>query len=354
MPLYVDLKKSLGKFQLEVQFESDREILALLGASGCGKSMTLKCIAGIEKPDSGQIVLDGRVLFDSEKKINLSPQKRKTGYLFQNYALFPHMTVEENIAAGIPLPKAEKEKIIREKIAAFYLCGLEKHYPSQLSGGQQQRVAIARMLASRPEILMLDEPFSALDSYLKWQLEQEMRKVLREYGGTALFVSHNRDEVYRICDRVAVLDDGRIDIISGKWELFRHPKTRAAGLLTGCKNFSRAVKRGEHRIEAVDWGTELTCADPVPDSLQFVGFRAHYFLVSDCADQPNTIACEVLDVVEDTFSVIVLLQNRLSGEQTPFSRLRLEIGKEKWREIESDGGLRYVSFPQDKLLLLVR
>ncbi|MDF2632452.1 MAG: ABC-type sulfate/molybdate transport system, ATPase component, partial [Caproiciproducens sp.] len=180
MSISVDITKTLGNFRLNVKFEAQDEILALLGASGSGKSMTLKCIAGVEKPDAGRIVLGGRVLFDSEQKINLSPQKRKTGYLFQHYALFPNMTVEENIAAGICAPKREKGEKIQEKIKAFYLNGLEKHYPSQISGGQQQRVALARILASEPEILMLDEPFSALDSYLRWQMEQEMSGVLEK------------------------------------------------------------------------------------------------------------------------------------------------------------------------------
>ena len=184
MSILVDIKKNFGEFQLDVKLEANNETVALLGPSSCGKSITLKCIAGIEKPDSGIIVVNNRVLFDSSKKINLSPQKRNTGYLFQQYASFPHMTVEENIAVGIQLPKKEKGAIIQEKIDAFFLTGLEKRYPGQLSGGQQQRVALARIFAAQPEILMLDEPFSALDSHLKWQLEQELMNVLDHYRGT--------------------------------------------------------------------------------------------------------------------------------------------------------------------------
>ena len=207
MSIYVDIKKSFGNFKLNIQFEAGDEIFALLGASGCGKSITLKCIAGIEKPDEGQIILDGVTLFDSNKKINLSPQKRKTGLLFQNYALFPNMTVEENIGVAIKNSKSSKENIINTYINMFHLHGLEKHFPHQLSGGQQQRVALARILASEPNILMLDEPFSALDSYLKWQLEQEMSNILNNYKGTTLFVSHNRDEVYRLCDKICVIQN---------------------------------------------------------------------------------------------------------------------------------------------------
>ena len=165
MSLYVDIEKHLPGFHLRTSFEAGNEILSILGASGCGKSLTLKCIAGIETPDRGRIVLDGRVLFDSQKRINLPVRDRKIGYLFQTYALFPHMTVRENIACGLT---SRDRSFVGSWVEKFYLSGLEDHYPSQLSGGQQQRTALARMLASRPSLIMLDEPFSALDDYLKW------------------------------------------------------------------------------------------------------------------------------------------------------------------------------------------
>ncbi len=164
MSLSVDIEKKLGAFHLRSKFEVPDETMALLGASGCGKSMTLKCIAGIVTPDRGRIVLGDRVLFDSEKKINLPPQQRKVGYLFQQYALFPNMSVEQNILCGIRSgDKAEKRCVLAEKIRMFRLEGLEKKHPAQLSGGQQQRVALARILCSEPEAILLDEPFSALD-----------------------------------------------------------------------------------------------------------------------------------------------------------------------------------------------
>ena len=164
MALYVDIEKKLGSFHLRAKFEVDGETLALLGASGCGKSMTLKCIAGIERPDRGQIILDGETLFDSEKHIDLPPQKRRVGYLFQQYALFPSMTAEQNILCCIRSgTRAEKRRALAEAVRMFRLEGLEKKLPAQLSGGQQQRVALARILCSRPKAILLDEPFSALD-----------------------------------------------------------------------------------------------------------------------------------------------------------------------------------------------
>ena len=157
MSLSVDIEKKLGAFHLRSQFEAPDETMALLGASGCGKSMTLKCIAGIVTPDRGRIVLGGRVLFDSEKKINLPPQQRRVGYLFQQYGLFPNMSVEQNILCGIRSgDKAEKRRVLAEKIRMFRLEGLEKKHPAQLSGGQQQRVALARILCSEPEAILLD------------------------------------------------------------------------------------------------------------------------------------------------------------------------------------------------------
>ena len=183
MSLRVEIEKRLGNFALQAEFETREQTLALLGASGCGKSVTLKCIAGIMTPDKGRIELDGQVLFDAEKGINLPPQKRRVGYLFQQYALFPNMTVVQNICCGIRARGAERERLVREQMRRFQLEGLEKSYPAQLSGGQQQRVALARILAGEPKAILLDEPFSALDSYLKWSLEAELTQMLAAFSG---------------------------------------------------------------------------------------------------------------------------------------------------------------------------
>ena len=190
-------QKAISRFPLDVEFQTEEEIFGVLGESGCGKSLTLKCIAGIERPDQGRIVLNGRELFDSKKGINLPARERKVGYLFQEYALFPNMTVEENIAIGIK-KEGREEKEDSRLYPEILLEGLEKKHPSSLSGGQKQRVAIARMLAAEPELILLDEPFSAVDSYLKWKLEQMLLEWLEEVQVTTLLVSHNRDEVYRL------------------------------------------------------------------------------------------------------------------------------------------------------------
>ena len=235
MSLYVDIEKDLGSFCLKAKFEVGDESIALLGPSGCGKSMTLKCIAGIETPDRGRIVVDDVVLFDSEKKINLTPQQRRTGLLFQNYALFPNMTVYKNICAGARRERdsQKRNRMIESIMDKFGLADLADRYPHQLSGGQQQRVALARILVSSPRILLLDEPFSALDSHLRFMLEREVRQVMREFGKTVVLVSHDRDEVYRMSDKIAVMDDGIIQTIGTRAQVFADPRTRKGAILTG-------------------------------------------------------------------------------------------------------------------------
>ncbi|MCR4944170.1 MAG: ATP-binding cassette domain-containing protein, partial [Clostridium sp.] len=224
MSLKIDIKKSLPSFELNINFEHSKGILGILGASGFGKSMTLKSIAGLITPDTGSIILDDEILFDSSKKINLKPQKRSAGYLFQNYALFPNMTVYENIEAGLfKLPKDEKKKITEYYIEKLNLRGLENHYPSELSGGQQQRTALARAIAPKPKILLLDEPFSALDVHLKSKLEKDLIPILKEYEGLVIMVSHDISESYRICDEIIVYDEGSALPKRNKEDLFNNP-----------------------------------------------------------------------------------------------------------------------------------
>jgi molybdate transport system ATP-binding protein len=342
MPIYVKIRKSLGDFTLNVVFEADNEVVGLLGASGCGKSMTLKCIAGIVRPDEGRIVINGTTAFDSEKGIDLSPQKRRVGLLFQNYALFPNMTVEQNIAAVLKSGGGrlsggknvlERMSLLVEK---FHLRGLERRYPAQLSGGQQQRAALARIMAGNPSILMLDEPLSALDSYLRWQLEGELSQILEEFEGPTLYVSHNRDEVYRLCKKVCVMNLGRSEEerpggIRSVEDLFKFPNTFASAILSGCKNYSRAEKIAERSVRAVDWGVNLVCG-AVPDGIAYVGVRAHHVVLrpegAANGEGQNIFPCRVLRVVQDIFSTIVNIQPVNAG-YGDFARIRTELPKQE-------------------------
>ncbi|WP_404784525.1 molybdate ABC transporter permease subunit [Altericista sp. CCNU0014] len=275
--LTVDIRKQLADFDLEVAFAADQQTLGLLGASGAGKSLILRCIAGIETPTTGRIVLNGRVLFDARQGINIPSRDRRIGFLFQNYALFPHLTVAQNIAFGLPkgLPKASIKQEVAAQLVAVQLEELGQRYPHQLSGGQQQRVALARALASRPEALLLDEPFSALDTHLRDRMEKLTIANLASYQGVSLFVTHNLEEAYRVCEELLVLEGGRAIAQEPKHRIFEHPQTVSVAQLTGCKNFSRARVRDACRVEAVDWGCTLEVIEAIPERLVQVGIRAH-------------------------------------------------------------------------------
>ena len=256
--LKVNIQKKLKEFDLDVDFELEKGCLGILGPSGCGKSMTLKSIAGIVNPDSGVVSLTTdkeTTYFDSEKKINLKPQKRNVGYLFQNYALFPNMTVEENVAIG--LSKNEDKSTVSEIIKRFHLEGLEKRYPRQLSGGQQQRVALARIMAYGPDVILLDEPFSAMDTFLKEQLRLELVNSLKDFDGFSILVTHNRDEAFQFCDELIILDQGKVIAKGNTHEVFENPKKVQVARLTGCKNISKIEIIDEHHVKSLDWGLEL-------------------------------------------------------------------------------------------------
>ena len=302
MSLEVAIEKRFAGFTLRVQFTARDTATAILGASGCGKSMTLRCIAGIVKPDKGRIVLDGVPLFDSEKKIDLPPQKRGVGLLFQNYALFPNMTVEQNILCGLHAEPdhAKRRAACAEMIRALRLEGLEKRLPAALSGGQQQRVALARILAAKPRILMLDEPFSALDSYLREQVEGEVGALLAAFQGPALLVTHNRDEAYRLCREMIVMDGGRVLRAGETKAVFADPRSCTAARLTGCKNILPCVKAGPHSVRLAGWEAELHLAAEVPEAVCAVGIRAHDF--APCAaDAPNALPVRVVSSGENPF-----------------------------------------------------
>ena len=316
MSLNAVIEKTLGNFHLQVAFQTHGGVLGLLGASGCGKSKTLQCITGIERPDAGHISLDGRVFFDSDAHINMAVQKRRVGYLFQHYALFPQMTVAENIACGIRQPASSKER--KEKIYTMMermrLSGLEKQKPSQLSGGQQQRVALARILVNEPDILLLDEPFSALDSYLKEQVMAELKDLLRQFQKTSIVVTHNRDEAYQLCDALAVLAKGRLEVIGKTAEVFAQPRTKAAAILTGCKNIVAAEKQGTYEVFVPNWGISLRTSQPVGDAICAVGIRSQAF---HQALTTNAYPIRILEEVERPFEWVVTFRYENQNAVSP-------------------------------------
>ena len=340
MSLYVDIEKRLGAFRLRSHFEAQDEALALLGASGCGKSMTLKCIAGIVTPDRGRIVLNDRVLFDSERRIDLTPQQRHVGYLFQQYALFPNMTVEQNILCGLREGSgAEKRARLAEKLRMFRLDGLEKRYPAQLSGGQQQRVALARILCSEPQAILLDEPLSALDSYLKWNLELELSDLLADFCGPIVWVSHDRGECFRNCRNVCVMENGETGAVTPMEELLRHPATISAARLAGCKNFFRAEARSGG-VYLPDWDMTLPMKT---DGAAFTTLAVPDRAIS----LGGALRFEIVRTVADAECDIVLLRPAGAGGAVP--PLRAELPKDRLCAGEETLAL---TLDAEKLLLL--
>ncbi len=324
--LQVDIQKQLPDFGLDVAFmagddgQSTRSCprpLGILGASGAGKSLILRCIAGIETPTSGQISLNGRVLFDAQRGINLPSRDRRVGFLFQNYALFPHLTVAQNVAFGISTRQLTRQQVkqrVALQLAAVQLEGLATRYPDQLSGGQQQRVALARALASQPEVLLLDEPFSALDTHLRHQMEKLTIAILKTYSGVSLFVSHNLEEAYRICADLLVIDQGRAIAQGAKQQIFEQPQQVRVATLTGCKNFSQAQLNGDQTVTALDWGCRLTVTSPLPARLQQIGMRAHQIVFLE-APGANPIPLSLVSTPELYCETRYCNQRTLSPEK---------------------------------------
>ncbi|OBQ35855.1 MAG: maltoporin [Anabaena sp. MDT14b] len=349
--LFLDIEKRLDNFYLQVAFNTDNQPLGLLGSSGAGKSMILRCLAGIETPNKGRIILNGRVLFNSEKKINIPIHQRQIGFLFQNYALFPHMTVAQNITFGLPKYLNAKEEVEKQLIA-MQLQGFGDRYPHQLSGGQQQRVALARALASKPEALLLDEPFSALDTHLRSQLEQQVAEILDDYSGVTLFVTHNMEEAYRLCPNLLVLEQGKQAHHGSKYEIFQHPASVNVAQLTGCKNFSRANALSPQQIEAIDWGCTLEVREKIPAKLSHVGIRAHHLIFTKDPQQVNTFPCYLVRTSETPHRMTVFLKLHSVGNHPHDYHLQGEIYKEKWVNIQDQPFPWYVHLDPLRLILM--
>lgn len=342
------IQKKLGTFTLDSHARAEAKRIGILGASGCGKSMTLRCLAGIERPDRGYIRLEQTTVYDSGKKICVSPQKRRVGYLFQQYALFPTMTVEQNIAAGLSGTKQEKATRVQEMIEKFQLSGMEKKLPGQLSGGQKQRTALARIMAYEPEVILLDEPFSALDAFLKDRLQQELMEMLEEYQGTVILVSHSRDEIYRFSEELLVMAEGHM-ICQGKTkEVFENPRGKEAARLTGCKNIAQIVRKNCHEIEIPAWGTSLTLRQEIPEDISFAGIRAHDFIPVWGEKRENCIRIMPGTEAELPFEKKFFLHT----EGTETEELCWFVQREGLGEIEKKGPPDFLQIPEEKVLLL--
>ncbi len=351
--LIVNIEKNLKSFQLQVDFTADRNTLGLLGASGSGKSLTLRCIAGLEKPTRGRIVLNGRILFDAKRKINLPSRKRRIGFLFQNYALFPHMTVAQNIGFGLQeIPKGDRISRVGQYIDMMQLQDLENRYPHQISGGQQQRVALARALVIEPEAILLDEPLSALDTYLRNQIEKLLRKVLSSYQGATLFITHKLEEAYRVSNNIMVMSEGKVIANDTKENIFERSANLVVAKVTECKNISRAQIVSDRTVKAVDWNCNLQVVEPIPNNLKYLGIRAHHLTFTNDPNRENTFACWVADISETQHRVSVYLKLNYPCRDLEDYDLQVEIYKDKWVCIKDRPFPWYVRLEPLRLMLM--
>lgn len=341
--LKLDIKKDFGNFKLDVNFENDNGVLGILGASGSGKSLSLKAIAGIVKPDSGKIILNDRVLFDSEKKINVPTKDRKVAYLFQDYALFPNMTVYDNIKCGFREKKENYEDLIDKKLDELHIGHIKNKIPGEISGGEKQRAALARILVNEPEILLLDEPYSAIDGYLRWSIELEIKNIIEEYKIPTLFVSHDRDEIYRMCDEIVIMDKGKSEDKKKTKELFHNPETMAAAELSGCKNFSK-IEKTDKGLYALDWDLNLEINNLI--NRDFIGIRGHDIKISNKKEEKNSFEMEVLKEIEQTFNMCLIIRRKKGC-----GSLSIFLEKSEWQKLKNEKNL-YFNINEDDIMFL--
>lgn len=337
--LWVDLQKRVAGFQLDISFQTQETTLGVLGASGAGKSMLLRCLAGIETPDRGRIVLNGRVLFDSLQGINIPSCDRNIGILFQNYALFPHLTAAENIAFALSAGQSLNITETASHLAPLQLADYGHHLPQELSGGQQQRVALARALASQPQLLLFDEPFSALDTHLRNQIEKVMVSRLSTFEGMTLWVTHNVEEAYRLCDQLMVVEQGKPSTLRPKHQILEHPETLSIAQLTGCKNFSRIQQSGPDKVFALDWECTLQILEPVQPHHSQMGIRAHQIrfldLESPVTSPSNTFPGWLAMTRETPHRMTLYLKLNTPPTHAEDYYLQAEVFKDKWKQLKN-------------------
>jgi molybdate transport system permease protein len=351
--LEIDVEKKLDAFPLHVRFSAGKGAVGLLGASGAGKSMTLRMIAGIVRPDRGRIVLQERVLFDSAGGQNIPAARRKIGVVFQDYALFPRMTVAENVGFGLrALPRRERQARVQRQLERMHIAELADQYPAHISGGQRQRVAIARCMAIEPDALLFDEPFAALDPHLRRQMEEQLRETLAEYRGAVLFVTHDMEEAFRFCSDLLVVDEGRIIASGPKHRLFERPETVVAARLTGCKNIVPARRVAAHRIAVDAWECELHTGISVPEALTHVGMRSHQVVFQPILDGENTCLCWLMATSEAPHEMTLYLRLHNPAQKGDAPHLQADLAKELWRSLRQQPQPWRVKFEPARLLLL--
>lgn len=361
MPLEVHVEKKLASFTLSVSFAIGDAPLSVLGASGAGKTVLLRLIAGLERPDRGRIVLKGRTLFDSEAGIDIPARDRHIGMLFQSYALFPHKSVAANVAFGLQALRtpAEREARVGRFTARTAVSALADRNVRSLSGGEQQRVALARALATEPQALLLDEPLSALDTHLRSRMQALLEETFFESPRPALLVTHNVEEAYRMSPEMLVLARGRIAAFGRKQEVFSHPASTEVALLTGCKNISRARVEPDGSVTALDWNARFRFPDLPDAATKFVGIRAHH-LAFDALQTggpaqvtgSNVVPCWLAHVSEGPFRSTVFLRTRELERAEDEIELQAELTREEWHRLSAQPQPWGVRLAAERLFLM--
>lgn len=338
---------ALNVVDLTVQ---DGDYISVTGASGSGKSTLMHILGLLDSLTDGEYLLDGAAVAHLPAKQRARLRSEKIGFVFQQFRLLTGMTALENVALPLALQGVPRHERSERALAVLERVGLSdraNHRPHQLSGGQQQRVALARILCSQPEVILLDEPFSALDSYLKWDLELKLSDFLENFSGPILWVSHDRGEVFRNCKRVCVLDQGSSQGTFTLRQLFHEPETEAAARLSGCKNIVEAVPAGS-AVTLPAWGLTLNCGKPVPADICQAGIRARHVMTVP-EGTPDAFYCTVERVIQDVFTTIVLLRPEGAASGAPL--LRMELERDDWRRLNRPEGLWIAIQPRDILLL---
>lgn len=359
--LEVEITKTLPDFRLAIKLSVNREILSVLGSSGSGKTMTLLCIAGLLQPDEGLIKLNGRTLFSSESKVSLPPQKRKIGFVFQNYALFPHLTVEENIAYGISnLTKKEQAGKVAELLEIIHIPGLKNRYPVELSSGQQQRVALARAVAPEPEALLLDEPFSALDSFRRERLEFELLNLQKYYSGDILFVTHDLAQGFKLGSRIAIYDSGAIIQCDYKDNVITQPANLAAAKLTGVKNiFSGIITAMESNfvylyVPAFKQNLKVAVSSTSGlklDQIVNIGIRSEHISLAGSGVE-NSVVCRLDQVVDGVTTLNYYYYAEADGET--HQKVECSTPRPFTPPCHKPGTTCRLYFPPERLMIMQR
>ncbi|HYX31771.1 MAG TPA: molybdate ABC transporter permease subunit [Oligoflexus sp.] len=343
------LTKQLQAFALDIQIQTSSRRVAILGPSGAGKSLLLRCLAGLEQPDQGWIEIDHKVLFDSRSQTQLKPREREIGLLLQHYALFPHMSIRDNILFGMRVPSQDRADALLQKIG---LLQMAEQRPPQLSGGQQQRVALARALAAEPRLLLLDEPLTALDAHLRDRLEQQLVADLYTFPGRLFLITHNVEEAWRLCDEFILLHEGRVIRHGPKAEVFADPRNVAAAQLTGCKNLAEITGRAGSTVIIEAWQCELELpADTRPCT--WIGIRAHHIkLTEENQATPNTFPCWLARVSESPHRLTLFLKLQSPPQDAFDAHVQVVLPREKALQFQSRPQPWFATLPGVALLPL--